>query len=82
MLFSLCFPFMVLSELELKSCSIGETFKNCFSICFQTLCRLCVSRNGLKEDDLTDMLNMASHIWSPLYFALEQYITVKNGLIG
>ncbi len=37
---------------------------------------------GLKEDDMITMLKMESHVWSPLYFALEQYISVQSGLLG
>ena len=51
------------------------------STIFQILCALDVSRKGLSEEDLINMFSISSNVWSPLYFALEQYLLKKSGLL-
>ncbi|XP_071080397.1 TPR repeat-containing protein DDB_G0287407-like [Haliotis cracherodii] len=41
-----------------------------------------VSHEGLTETELKEILDLSPHVWSPLYFALEQYVVVQSGLIS
>ncbi|XP_067680121.1 TPR repeat-containing protein DDB_G0287407-like [Haliotis asinina] len=48
----------------------------------QVLKLLQVSHEGLTETELKEILDIPLHVWSPLYFALEQYIVIQSGLIS
>ncbi|KAK6168509.1 hypothetical protein SNE40_021025 [Patella caerulea] len=47
----------------------------------KVLCCICLSNQGLSEQEVMTILNIPSHIWSPLYFAIRKFIVEKEGLL-
>lgn len=45
----------------------------------KVMCALYLSRNGLTETELSQMLNIASHQWLPFYYAAEPYLNHVSG---
>ncbi|XP_059157267.1 TPR repeat-containing protein DDB_G0287407-like [Physella acuta] len=47
----------------------------------QVLSALAVSHNGLTETEILEMFNLTSHVWSPFYFTIENFLIIHNGLL-
>ncbi|KAK3592936.1 hypothetical protein CHS0354_011736 [Potamilus streckersoni] len=46
----------------------------------QVLCCIHLSHQGMSEKELLEIFNIPSHVWSPLYFAIEKVIINHGGL--
>ena len=49
---------------------------------FQVMRSLVLSREGLSENEITEMLELSDQEWSPIYFALDKYLVKRQGLLG
>ncbi|ESO89421.1 hypothetical protein LOTGIDRAFT_234276 [Lottia gigantea] len=47
----------------------------------KVLCCICLSNQGLSETELIAILNITSHVWSPLYFSLNKFLVENGGLL-
>ncbi|XP_069113674.1 TPR repeat-containing protein DDB_G0287407-like [Argopecten irradians] len=45
----------------------------------QVMCSLYLSRQGLAEREITELYNVTWPVWSPFYFAVENYIIDQSG---
>ncbi|XP_041350705.1 TPR repeat-containing protein DDB_G0287407-like [Gigantopelta aegis] len=48
----------------------------------QVFCALYVAHEGLSETEITEILDIPSHVWAPLHFAMEKFIINHSGLLG
>jgi tetratricopeptide (TPR) repeat protein len=45
------------------------------------LCTIYVSRRGLAENEILEILNISQNAWSPIYIALEEMLVNRSGLL-
>ncbi|XP_005111748.1 TPR repeat-containing protein DDB_G0287407 [Aplysia californica] len=51
------------------------------SLVHQVLAAVAVSHEGLTESELMDMFGVQSQVWSPFYFAVENFLLSHSGLL-
>ena len=52
------------------------------NIAQDVLSALVFCKIGLSEEDLIEMFDLQSSQWSPLYFAIERYLIIRNGKLA
>ncbi|AEF83131.1 tetratricopeptide repeat domain protein [Leadbettera azotonutricia ZAS-9] len=58
-----------------------NAFKSKKNIAKEILSLICVSRNGLSEQEILDLSGAAPLYWSQMYNALSGHVSVQNGLV-
>ncbi|XP_074648461.1 TPR repeat-containing protein DDB_G0287407-like [Tubulanus polymorphus] len=46
------------------------------------LTSIAIMSRGISEMQLVALFHLPSHLWSPLYFAIEKYLVLKDGLLS
>ena len=46
------------------------------------MCCILVARQGLSEIELKAILNISDQMWSVVFFAIEEFILERSGLLG
>ncbi|KAL5008182.1 hypothetical protein ScPMuIL_013763 [Solemya velum] len=47
----------------------------------QVMCCICLSHQGMSEAELKELFDIPSHVWSPLFFAIEKFVVSYSGLL-
>ena len=48
----------------------------------QIMCCILVARQGLSETELKAILNISDQMWAVVFFAIEEFILERSGLLG